>query len=102
MRIMEVIGRVTLSKWDPAMNGASWKLAVPLLHAGLSGDQAGRMEPLVVYDELGSGVGELLAVTESAEASAPFHPQTKPIDAYNAAILDAVSVEPFIRKQVDR
>jgi ethanolamine utilization protein EutN len=102
MRIMEVIGRVTLSKWDPALNGASWKLAVPLLHAGLSGDQEGRMEPLVIYDELGSGVGEWLAVTESAEASAPFHPQTKPIDAYNAAILDAVSVEPFIRKQVDR
>jgi ethanolamine utilization protein EutN len=51
---------------------------------------------VVIYDELGAGVGDLLAVTESAEASAPFHPQVKPIDAYNAAILDAVVVEPTV------
>jgi ethanolamine utilization protein EutN len=34
-----------------------------------------------------------MAVSESAEAAAAFHPETKPIDAYNAAILDQVSVE---------
>jgi ethanolamine utilization protein EutN len=96
MRIMEVIGRVTLSRWVPEVNGASWKLAVPLLHSGLNGDSAGRTEPVVIYDELGAGVGDLLAVTESAEAAAPFHPQVKPIDAYNAAILDAVVVEPTV------
>ena len=29
-----------------------------------------------------------IAISEGAEASAPFHPDQKPIDAYNAAILD--------------
>lgn len=96
MRIMEVIGRVTLSRWVPEVSGASWKLAVPLQHTGLNGDPSGRAEPVVIYDDLGAGVGDLLAVTESAEATAPFHPHVKPIDAYNAAILDAVVVEPTV------
>ncbi len=89
---MECIGKVTLAKWNPALNGASWKIAVPLLHAGILGKESGRTEPIVVFDELGAGDGSLMAVSESAEASAPFHPNTKPIDAYNAAILDECSV----------
>ncbi len=92
MRIMECIGRVTLAKWDPALQGATWKLAVPLKHSGLLGAVAGRTEPVVVYDELGAGPGSLMAVTESAEASTPFYPNSKPIDAYNAALLDQVRV----------
>ncbi|MFN9717545.1 MAG: EutN/CcmL family microcompartment protein [Planctomycetota bacterium] len=93
MRIMECIGRVTLSKWNPKLTGASWKLGVPLMHAGLQGDESGRTEPIVIYDEMGAGIGSLMAVTESAEASTPFHPDSKPIDAYCAALLDTVSVE---------
>ncbi len=92
MRIMECIGRVTLSQWDPSLTGAIWKLAVPLTHAGLNGDENGRAEPIVIYDEMGAGIGSLMAVSESAEASAPFDPAVKPIDAYNAAILDTVNV----------
>ena len=93
MRIMECIGRVTLSQWHPLLTGATWKLAVPLTHAGLNGDESGRTEPIVIYDEMGAGIGSLMAVTESAEASTPFYPGVKPIDAYNAAILDTVDVE---------
>lgn len=93
MRIMECIGKVTLSKQHPSLRGATWRLAVPLTHAGLNGDPSGRTEPIVVFDELGAGNGSLMAVSESAEAAAPFHPDTKPIDAYNAAILDNVNVE---------
>lgn len=93
MRIMECIGSVTLSHWHPSLTGASWKLAVPLMHAGLNGDESGRTEPVIVYDDMGAGIGSLMAVTESADASTPFYPNSKPIDAYNAAILDTVSVE---------
>ena len=93
MRIMECIGRVTLSRSDPSLKGASWKLAVPLTHAGLQGNSDGRSEAIVIYDELGAGYGSLMAVSESAEAAAPFHPAVKPIDGYNAAILDTVNVE---------
>ena len=92
MRIMECIGKVTLSKRNPALEGATWKLAVPLMHDGLLGKESGRTEPIVIFDELGAGHGSLMAVSESAEAAAAFHPNTKPIDAYNAAILDNVNL----------
>ncbi|HIE97312.1 MAG: EutN/CcmL family microcompartment protein [Fuerstiella sp.] len=92
MRIMECVGKVTLAKWHPSLDGASWRVAVPLMHEGLCGKESGRTEPIVVFDELGAGNGSLMAVSESAEAAAPFHPNTKPIDAYNAAILDHVNV----------
>lgn len=92
MRIADVIGRVTLSQWHESLTGATWLLAVPLSQAGLNGESSGRGEPLVVYDELGAGTGARIAVSESAEASAPFHPDQKPIDAYNAAILDHVEI----------
>ena len=93
MRIMESIGCVTLARCHPSLKSAVWKLAVPLMHEGLLGSASGRTEPIVIYDELSAGVGSLMAVSESAEAAAPFHPETKPIDAYNAAILDEVNVE---------
>lgn len=93
MRIMECIGKVTLSKCHPSLDGSSWKLAVPLKHTGLLGMESGRTEPIVIFDELGAGHGSLMAVSESAEAAAAFHPQTRPIDAYNAAILDTINVE---------
>ena len=96
MRIAEVIGKVTLSRWNPAVVGATWVIAVPLTHAELCGQQAdNRAEPIVVYDERGAGQGHWIAVSESGEASAPFYPEQKPIDAYNSAILDKVDVEPI-------
>ncbi|MGH7199481.1 MAG: EutN/CcmL family microcompartment protein [Planctomycetaceae bacterium] len=93
MRIAEVIGKVTLSKWHPAVGGARWLIAVPLDQAGLKGDANGRGEPFVVYDELGAGGGHHIGVADGAEAAAPFHPDQKPLDAYNAAILDAITIE---------
>jgi ethanolamine utilization protein EutN len=67
-----------------------WKLVTTLSRAGLAGEASGRGEPLVAYDELGCGNGSLVAISEGAEAAAPFHPREKPIDAYCAALLDAV------------
>ena len=92
MRFMECIGKVTLSKCHPLLQGGTWKVAVPLMHHGILGKESGRTEPIVIFDELGAGDGHLMAVSESAEAAAPFHPNTKPIDAYNAAILDNVNL----------
>lgn len=93
MRIAEVIGKVTLSKWHPSLDGASWKLGVPLSRAALNGDAKGRGEEFVIYDELGAGEGSLIAVSEGAEAAAPFQPKIVPLDAYNAAILDRVTIQ---------
>ena len=93
MRICETIGSVTLSTWHPLLAGGRYCLAVPLSLENLRGNPANRAEALVVYDELGAGVGSQIAVSESAEAAQPFRPQDKPIDAYNAAILDAVVLD---------
>ena len=93
MRIAETIGTVTLGKCHPSLQGATWLVAVPLTLEGLAGKRSGRGEPFVVFDEFGAGVGSQIAVSEGAEAAAPFHPQTKPIDAYNAAILDTIEFE---------
>ena len=94
MRIGEVIGKVSLSKRHPSLWGARWLLVAPLGREMLGGDRNGRGEPHIVYDELGAGAGSLLAVSEGPEASAPFHPDQKPIDGYNAAILDHIDMYP--------
>lgn len=93
MRIAEVIGRVTLSQCHPLVRGATWLVGVPLTAAGLRGNSEGRGEPFVIFDELGGSPGGVIAVSEGAEAAAPFYPDTKPLDAYNAAILDQVSID---------
>ena len=90
MRVAEVIGRVTLSRSAPSLQGAVWLVAVPLALPALAGAAGGRGEAFVVFDDRGASPGTLLAVSEGAEAAAPFHPHYKPIDAYNAAILDTV------------
>jgi ethanolamine utilization protein EutN len=94
MRIAEVIGNVTLSRWHPSLTGARRLLAVPLDADGLRKPGAGqRGEALVTYDELSARAGSLIGLSEGAEASAPFHPNVKPIDTYNAAIFDQIEIE---------
>lgn len=93
MRIALVIGNVTLSTWHPSLTGAAWRICTALDWAALEhGGGSSGEEPFVTFDELGAGLGSLIAVSEGAEASAPFHPEVKPIDAYNAAILDTIDV----------
>ena len=94
MRIGEVIGTVTLNRWHPSLAGARFKLAVPLSLSDLTGREGEPAEEITVYDELGAGQGSRIAISEGREAAQPFYPDVKPIDAYNAAILDNVSVEP--------
>jgi ethanolamine utilization protein EutN len=92
MRIAEVIGSVTLSRCHPSLAGASYRLAVPLTLDNLAGRSSEQGEELVVYDDLGAGLGSRIAVGEGGEAAQPFLPDMKPIDAYNAAILDTISL----------
>ena len=92
MRIGEIIGTVTLSRQHPTLTGGRWRLVVPLDVRGLAGDAAGRGEAVVVYDDLGAGIGSRVAIAEGGEAAAPFRPETKPIDGYVAAILDRVDI----------
>lgn len=87
MRVSRVIGSVTLSRVHPSLAGGSLRLVVPLTAEQIT-DGPGDREALVAYDQLGAGNGSLAALAEGAEASAPFHPASKPVDAYLTALLD--------------
>ncbi len=93
MRIAEVIGTVTLSHCMPEFEGATLRLAYPLSLADIEGDGASiETEPLVVYDTLGANINTRIALSEGGEAAQPFRPELKPVDAYNAAIIDQISL----------
>ena len=93
MRVGEVIGKVTLSRCSPTVSGGTWLVVVPLNVAGLKGDPAGRDEAVLVYDELGASPGSKIGFSEGGEAANSFAPDYKPLDAYNACILDTIEVE---------
>jgi ethanolamine utilization protein EutN len=92
MRIGEIIGTVTLNRAHPSLGGGAYRLAIPLSLAELSSKEVPAGEELVVYDDLGAGVGSRIAFSEGGEAAQPFLPELKPIDAYNAAILDDIQI----------
>ncbi|MFV2067422.1 MAG: EutN/CcmL family microcompartment protein [Pirellulales bacterium] len=93
MRVAQVIGTVTLSRLHPSLKGGRFALAVPLSLDNLLGRAEAGAEELVVYDLLGAAEGCRIAISEGGEAAQPFGDEMKPVDAYNAAILDSVDVD---------
>jgi len=91
MRIAKILGTVVLGRSHPTFAGARLRLAAPLSLAELESDDEPTGDTLVLWDELGAGVGSLVALSESGEAAQPFRPEIKPVDAYNAAILDKIN-----------
>ena len=91
MRIAEVIGSVTLNRVHPSLQGYRLLIGVPFsLEALRSGKPDG--EDVVMVDELGAGPGTRVGISEGVEASVPFLPDKKPLDAYCACILDRVEL----------
>jgi microcompartment protein CcmK/EutM len=93
MRIAKVVGTVTLNRCHPSFNGARLRLAVPLSLGELKGDSQPQADEMVVWADNGAGIGSLIAVSEGAEATQPFRPDLKPVDAYASAILDEVNLD---------
>ena len=99
MKLGSVIGRVTLNKVVPQLEGARWLIVSPFTREhfqrgtetppGLSKDPT-----LVVYDNLGGGVGQTIGYIEGREAAQPFD-TPMPIDAINAALVDEIFYNPF-------
>jgi ethanolamine utilization protein EutN len=92
MRIGEVIGRVTLSRFHPQLRGGRFLIALPMPLVALSEGAASRAEEIVVYDNLGAGPGSLIGVSEGREAANPFGKTKTPVDAYCACIIDRISI----------
>jgi microcompartment protein CcmK/EutM len=98
MKLGTVIGRVTLSRVVPGLDGARWLVVSPFTREhfqrgkdalpGLSKESS-----LVVYDNLGGGLGQSIGYIEGREAAQPLNPPG-PIDAFNAALVDEVFYNP--------
>jgi len=93
MRIAEVIGTVTLNRCHPTFDGATLKLAVPMSLEDLANEGPSTDDPLVVYDEFGAGIGSRIMLSEGGEAAQPFKPNWKPVDAYNAGMIDKLDLD---------
>ena len=99
MKLGKVIGRVTLNAVVKELEGARWLIVSPFTRehfqrgaetpAGLSKDPS-----LVVYDNLGGGVGQTIGYIEGREAAQPFD-VSPPIDAINAALVDEIFYNPM-------
>lgn len=98
MRLGRVVGRVTLSQTIPAYEGGRFLIVSPYdrehFQQGHEAPEGLSKQPsLVVYDDLGGGVGDTIGFVEGAEASAPFEKPT-PVDAINAALVDEIFYKP--------
>src|SRR3954471_16027677 len=99
MKLGSVIGRVTLSKAIPELIGGRWLIVSPFTRehfqqgtetpAGMSKETS-----LVVYDDMGGGIGQTIGFVEGREAASPFD-QSTPVDAINAALVDEIFYNPF-------
>jgi microcompartment protein CcmK/EutM len=86
MRVGTVLGRVTLSVRHPAFRGERLLLTLPWKTETFAGKE--KWDPaIVVYDQLGAGVGQEICISEGREAACPF-PTPTPVDAYCAALID--------------
>ena len=99
MKLGTVIGRVTLSRSVDALRGGRFLVVSPFSReqydAGLDAAPGMGQDPsLVVYDDLGGGVGDVIGYEEGREAAQPFnvHP---PIDAINCALVDEMFYKPW-------
>src|SRR5688572_3855607 len=92
MRIGKVVGRVCVQPVYETLVGGRFLIVEVQDRFSLDGRTRKvrkASEHVVVYDHLGAGDGELIAFSESREATQPFYPEKRvPLDAYNSAILD--------------
>lgn len=91
MRLGKTIGTVILVEPHAAVRGGVFRLVVPLGPGDLAAGD-GPAEPLVAWDDLGAGEGQLVAFSEGGEAAQPFRPHDRPIDAYVAALIDRLDL----------
>jgi microcompartment protein CcmK/EutM len=99
MKLGAVIGRVTLSRSVPALTGGRFLIVSPFgreqYQRGLDAPVSFGKDPsLVVYDDIGGNVRQVIGYEEGREAAQPFD-QPTPVDAINAALVDEIFYNPF-------
>jgi carbon dioxide concentrating mechanism protein CcmL len=99
MKLGAVIGRVTLSRTVPSLEGGRFLVVSPFAREqyerGLNAPVSMGKDPsLVVYDDLGGGAGQVIGYEEGREAAQPFRTPT-PVDAINVALVDEMFFSPW-------
>ncbi len=99
MKLGTVIGRVTLSRSVEALRGGRFLVVSPFSReqyaAGLDAPAGMGTDPsLVVYDDLGADVKQVIGYEEGREAAQPFD-QPTPVDAINSALVDEMFYNPW-------
>jgi carbon dioxide concentrating mechanism protein CcmL len=99
MKLGTVIGRVTLSRSVDSLRGGRFLVVSPFSReqfaTGLDAPTRMGSDPsLVVYDNLGANVRQVIGYEEGREAAQPFEVPT-PVDAINAALVDEMFYRPF-------
>ena len=98
MRIGHVIGKATMNRQDAAFKAARWLVVSPVDTAQLNSacdtpPPLSKLPSLIVYDQLGAGLHDIVGFVEGAEATAPFD-QPTPVDAITVAIFDQIHHRP--------
>jgi len=95
LRIGVVRGHVVLSIALPELRGTRFLIVEPVTAENLAkNDGSGGGKALIVADQLGPGIGQLIAFTEGSEAANPYWPNLAPVDAYCALIINDVDYRP--------
>jgi microcompartment protein CcmK/EutM len=98
MRLGTVIGTVTLGKTVQSFRGARWLVVSPLTREqfklSAKAPAVSKEPSVVVYDDLGGGIGQTIGFIEGREAAMPFD-QPTPIDAIDAALVDEIFYSPI-------
>lgn len=93
MRLGIVRGQVVLHPRIESYAGKRLVVVEPVTMENLrAGNGAGGGKSLVAIDELGAANGQMVAFTEGREASNPFWPNSAPVDAYCALIVDSIDL----------
>jgi len=90
---------VTLSRSVDALHGGRFLVVSPFSReqfaAGLDAPAGMGKDPsLVVYDDLGANVRQVIGYEEGREAAQPFD-QPTPVDAINSALVDEMFYSPW-------
>lgn len=99
MKLGTVIGRVTLSRAVDSLKGGRFLVVSPFSReqfaAGLNAPAGMGQDPsLIVYDDLGADVRQIIGYEEGREAAQPFA-QPTPVDAINTVLVDEMFYSPW-------
>jgi microcompartment protein CcmK/EutM len=95
MRLGVVRGSVVLSLAAPGLEGTRMVIVEPLTAESLAaGVHPGGGKPLIVADQLGPAVGQVIGFVEGRTAASPYYPVDAPVDAYCVLIAENIDYDP--------